>query len=613
MNVLENFLHRRLHLVSVKFDQPWWLLLTNQKWSLSVAFLGEVASGIFSPLRITLLGWIFAMQRYDYLWYLFGIWIVIYAINFFARFYNTIVQMRSVESVIYQAHKKMLQIDPVFHANRSSGTILSKIERGARAYEDLLQTFFFDLVELPISIITSLVALALISIKLVSITILFLGIIVILSTVVIRRFADRQELEYIKADDSFKSLCIENLFQINFIRAVFAAVGMNIKMSKAAVDVMKQEAKLAAVYNVAFTLIKCIYLVSFITVCYFALTWVQAGVMSSVMAISLVLSYMRGTYEIIRIEKPLRVVYKSITRIKDLYAYINTCGEQSYPVLNEDVLVQVPETKQLAGDNFVTVSMKKLFFDYAPNAKIFNDHSLQLSVQHNQQSMLYGIIGPSGIGKSTLLSMIGGQLRPTSGRVELNTVDIYAVNDSARQRLITLQGQVATSVRGSLEYNLLFGLPHDAIFSQEQLIDVLLRVGLWQLFKEKDGLATSIGEGGFTLSGGQRQRLNFANLYLRATYFKPLVILIDEPTSSLDDVSEKKITEMIFELSRNAVTFVIAHRLTTVAQATGLLDCSLLPLEKEMVFYSHKELMQRSSYYQELMTGDKHLEQDIVG
>ena len=173
-----------------------------------------------------------------------------------------------------------------------------------------------------------------------------------------------------------------------------------------------------------------------------------------------------------------------------------------------------------------------------------------------------------------------------------------------------MQGQVATSVRGTLQYNLLFGLSERLVFHSEQLVDVLKKVGLWDLFKDKEGLATLIGEGGFTLSGGQRQRLNFANLYLRAQFFKPLVILIDEPTSSLDDVSEKKITDMILELSQTSVTLVIAHRLTTVAQAAGLLDCSLLSFEKEMTFYSHDALLERSAYYRELMSGKKQLEQD---
>ena len=113
---------------------------------------------------------------------------------------------------------------------------------------------------------------------------------------------------------------------------------------------------------------------------------------------------------------------------------------------------------------------------------------------------------------------------------------------------------------------------------------------------------------GLNLSGGQRQRLNFASLYLRAKYFKPVLILIDEPTSSLDDISEKAITAMISELSQKALTLVIAHRLHTLADATGILDFSLIDKEKEMRFYPREELEKRSPYYKKLILGDVSIE-----
>ena len=259
-----------------------------------------------------------------------------------------------------------------------------------------------------------------------------------------------------------------------------------------------------------------------------------------------------------------------------------------------------------------TIQLKNLTFNYNQKTSVFDNHNLLLEVEQTQPHKLYGIIGPSGTGKTTLISILGGQLNP-EGEVLVNDVNIYQVNDLKRRELLAMQLQTATSLRGKLKYNLLFGLPvsedsMQQIYSDEDLVEVLRRVGLWILFEPKDGLDTLIGEGGLNLSGGQRQRLNFASLYLRAKYFAPKLILIDEPTSSLDEISEQAITQMIDELAEKAITFVVAHRLKTLDSAVGLLDSSLILENTEMKFVSKQELQKVSTYYQDLIARRKVLE-----
>jgi ABC-type multidrug transport system fused ATPase/permease subunit len=265
----------------------------------------------------------------------------------------------------------------------------------------------------------------------------------------------------------------------------------------------------------------------------------------------------------------------------------------------------------------LSVITNDLHFDYNEKTQVFEGHNLQLEIEESQANKLYGIIGPSGTGKTTLISILGGQLKPTKGNIFICGTDIYAVNDLVRRQLITMQMQTATSLRGELRYNMLFGLPEDVqtngvdgvVYDDDYLIEVLQKVGLWNLFKDKDGLQTLIGEGGLNLSGGQRQRLNFAGLYLRAKHFKAKLILIDEPTSSLDEISEKAITGMIKELSGFALTLVVAHRLKTLDEAVAILDSSLITSSKEMKFYTRTELLKNSQYYRDLMEGKAQLDE----
>ena len=242
--------------------------------------------------------------------------------------------------------------------------------------------------------------------------------------------------------------------------------------------------------------------------------------------------------------------------------------------------------------------------------EVFNHNFLNLEIPKNQANKLYGIIGPSGTGKTTLLYILGGQLNPKTGTVLIDKVNIYKVGDKTRRDIIAVQMQTATALRGTLRENLVFGIMSDEkLCSDKNLIDILKKVGLWSLFEPKDGLNTLIGEGGVNLSGGQRQRLNFAGLYLRSKHYKPSLILIDEPTSSLDEISEQAITQMIDELSQKSVTFVVAHRLKTLDQAVGILDTSLISTYPELKFYTKDDLMTVSQYYRDLQAGKAQLEE----
>lgn len=262
----------------------------------------------------------------------------------------------------------------------------------------------------------------------------------------------------------------------------------------------------------------------------------------------------------------------------------------------------------------IKIELNHVFYQF-PNTKnpVFNN--LNISLEDDMAintSHLYGIIGPSGVGKTTLLSVLGGQLKPDKGTVFINSVDIYDIYDSDRRDIIAYQMQTSTNIRGNVKTNLIFGIYNGTIdktetnstinsISDEHLIELLKRVGLWAIFEEKDGLNTVIGEGGLNLSGGQRQRLNFASLFLRAKHYKPVVILIDEPTASLDEISEIEITKLINELSLSAVVLVVAHRLVTIANAKGMLDMSNLNLEL-IHPQTKQELLISSKYFQDLQS-----------
>ena len=169
------------------------------------------------------------------------------------------------------------------------------------------------------------------------------------------------------------------------------------------------------------------------------------------------------------------------------------------------------------------------------------------------------LVGRSGAGKSTLADLILGILEPTHGRTEVSGLP-------PAQALERWPGAVAYVpqetflVNGTVRENVALGLPRGAV-NDDRIRRALERAHISDFLREeRDGLDTSLGEGGLRLSGGQRQRIGIA----RALYTDPLLLVLDEATSALDSETEEAITETLAELEGQVTTVVIAHRLSTV-------------------------------------------------
>jgi ABC-type multidrug transport system fused ATPase/permease subunit len=170
-----------------------------------------------------------------------------------------------------------------------------------------------------------------------------------------------------------------------------------------------------------------------------------------------------------------------------------------------------------------------------------------------------GIVGPTGSGKSTLVDVLLGLLRPSRGRVLIDGIDL-AGREYAWQRLIGYVPQVPYLLDDTLRRNVAFGLPDSAI-DEQQVLRACASAQLDEMLSAlPGGLDTMIGERGMRLSGGQRQRVAIA----RALYHDPAVLVFDEATASLDNQTEREVTRAIAALHGARTVIVIAHRLTTV-------------------------------------------------
>jgi ATP-binding cassette, subfamily B, bacterial PglK len=225
------------------------------------------------------------------------------------------------------------------------------------------------------------------------------------------------------------------------------------------------------------------------------------------------------------------------------------------------------------------------------NRTALNGISLTIPYGHS-----IGIVGPSGGGKSTLVDILLGLLSPDSGRVLVDGVD-SATSIRAWRRNLGYVPQSPYLLDETLRRNIAFGVP-DADIDEQALAEALRMAQLNDLVDSlPKGLDTEIGERGVRLSGGQRQRIVIA----RALYRQPTVLVFDEATSELDNLTESEIAAEIDALSGDKTIVVIAHRMTTVRNC----DVIVFLVEGRIAdLGSYDELLARNTEFSKLALTD---------
>jgi ATP-binding cassette subfamily B protein len=188
--------------------------------------------------------------------------------------------------------------------------------------------------------------------------------------------------------------------------------------------------------------------------------------------------------------------------------------------------------------------------------------SLSLKIQAGE---FVALVGPSGIGKSTLCALIPRFYDIDKGVIRLDQVDIRDVDLSSLRKQIAVVQQDVYLFDGTVAENILYGRLDATL---EEMVDAAKDANAHDFIMSLiDGYQTQIGQRGVKLSGGQKQRLSIARAFLK----KPSILIFDEATSALDNESEQAIRNSLEKLSRNSTTIVIAHRLSTIQNADRIL------------------------------------------
>ena len=260
----------------------------------------------------------------------------------------------------------------------------------------------------------------------------------------------------------------------------------------------------------------------------------------------------------------------SITLFQSLFSQINggissvinsfpqmATGRESIRSLSEimdrdDVEITDGKTKLPSVDG--DVEFDHVYYRY-PDKEEYIIKDLCLNVKKGE---CMAFVGASGSGKSTVMNMIIGFLKPTEGELLIDGKNICDLDLPDYRRNLSVVPQNSVLFEGSIRENITYGLKK---YTEEQLNDAVERANVNEFLPEMpNGLDSNVGEHGGKLSGGQKQRIAIARALIR----DPCILILDEATSALDNVSEYHVQKAIESVIKGRTTFIVAHRLSTI-------------------------------------------------
>ena len=232
------------------------------------------------------------------------------------------------------------------------------------------------------------------------------------------------------------------------------------------------------------------------------------------------------------------------------------------------------------------IKFENVSFSYETTENVLNDVSFNIN-----KGETIALVGESGGGKTTICHLIPNFYKVTKGKILIDDIDINDLSFNVLRKSIGIVQQDVFLFNGSIKENILYG---NLNASDEEVIEAAKKANIYDyISKLPDGFDTQIGERGVKLSGGQKQRLSIARVFLK----NPPILILDEATSALDNTTEILIQSALNELAKGRTTIVVAHRLSTIKNATRIM---VVNEGKIVESGSHDELLASNGIYSTL-------------
>lgn len=470
-------------------------------------------------------------------------------------------------------HEYLIQHDYTYFSNRFAGSLSSKVRNVTEAIGELIPSFLWGHLGGLVSLIASVIYISHVDVRVSLLLVALVGLLVVINQLLAKEKQVRSRVAA-EARSKFSGYAIDVLTNASVVRN-FVRERYELKNLEMLTEDVQQKHLRNWIYTEKVLLINSLLLFVFAGLMFWSLAdkWTQ-GIITTGDFVLVVSLFSGLTGQLLFISRALNQTARTVGEMK----------EGLDTVLVEHAIVDQVQAKELVVKE-ADITFDAVTFTYG-NSDVFNNLSLKI-----QASERIGLVGASGAGKSTFVSLLLRQYELTSGRILIGGQDIKNVTQDSLREAIAFVPQEPALFHRTIKENIAYG-NLDATDSEIQAIAKKAYAhDFIQLLPH--GYDTLVGERGVKLSGGQKQRIAIARAMLKNS---PILVL-DEATSALDSESETEIQKALHELMKGKTVIAIAHRLSTLRE----LD-RILVLEGGIIVEdgSHNDLVQKNALYARL-------------
>ena len=489
------------------------------------------------------------------------------------------VSQHAIRQLTLNTFKHLHSLSLQFHLNRKTGALSKFIDRGTKGIDFLMNYFLFNVIPTLIEIVfVAGILLTLYGLKYAVVTVVTISMYVVLTFMITQwRLKFRRRMN--ESDNMVSSKLVDSLLNYETVKYFnneeHEFNRLNDSLKEYEVAAVENEFSLSYL-NIAQTLIIMTGITLMLGMSVFD---IKEGIIS-IGGFVVINAYMFQLYQ------PLNffgTVYRNIRQsLTDMENLFSLWGEKPYEN-NQDTNLKDTENASIRFDN--------VSFDYDVRRTIIKDISFEVP-----NGKKVAIVGPTGAGKSTISRLLFRFYNPKSGSIYVNDQNIKDISQQSLRKIIGVVPQDTVLFNETIYYNILYGDPQA---SEKEIYAAARSADIHDFIQElPDGYNTLVGERGLKLSGGEKQRVAIARAILK----KPSIFFFDEATSALDSTTEKEIQKNLELISKNKTTLVIAHRLSTAADAHNII---VLDQGRIIEQGNHQELLELKGKYAEMWNKQK--------
>jgi ATP-binding cassette subfamily B protein len=458
------------------------------------------------------------------------------------------VSQYSIRKISLTMFEHLHSLSLQFHLNRQTGGLAKYIDRGTKGIDFLLRYVLFNIVPTFFEVfLVSGVLFYLYGPWYAVITLLTIGLYSYLTFVITEwRNVFRKRMN--KADNDVSTKMIDSLLNFETVKYF-----NNENFESSRLDQSLEEYELAAnqsrhtlsMLNIAQTFIIMIGITIMLVMSVYGIKSGDIDIGGFVV----INAYMLQLYQPLNwLGSVYREIRQSLTDMENMFSLLEIS-----PPKDESL-------KVLTVSNDTEIRFDKVSFDYDVRRTIIN--KVSFTVPNGKK---VAIVGPTGAGKSTISRLLFKFYDPKEGNIYINNTNINNISQNSLRKIIGVVPQDTVLFNDSIYYNIAYG---NASSSKEEVIKAAKNADIHNFINSlPDGYKTIVGERGLKLSGGEKQRVAIARTILK----NPKIFFFDEATSALDTSTEKEIQKNLENISAGKTTLIIAHRLSTAANADNII------------------------------------------